>query len=531
MFSCNKVITIPQYYGTCWFNAILMAILYSQYSRKLLLHTFEKKKDKFSRIMDDIIKHNYIKTKNAIKYFKFMRPENILKYMEHSNFLIENFKKNQGYSYEMDIFLPFFIKSLGKKVLDIIIYDNNMYANFYSIIPYIEIAFHKYVKTKNIDFDLSKWDKIDEDPDYIVVNPIPMLGISTPYEKAFFNINLKDKSVLNPINLKTHNISIDGLLNFDDNIFYNNNKYILDSILLENYNDVKLNIRHAIAGITCKNDRYIYNGWMRTTDDPGNIDKINMHSLPCELMKFDWDVKKNIKFCLNNRLCKITEILDEKQVCFSFNRQDKITLIYVKDNSYKSSIDFNIPISSSLTLPSLKSNSSNYSNIYDLNVIAGIKYKIERKKRKKEQEKFKKIVKKEPKKTLEELLKEPKKKPKEPKKKLEELLKEPKKKPKEPKKKPKEPKKTLEELLKEPKKKPKESKKRLEEPKKRLEELLKEPKKKPKEPKKRLEEPNKNIKDCDKYKILNPKTNRCVSIDGKIGKLLKLKNEFNYINK
>ncbi len=34
---CRNVVTIPQYESTCWFNAILMCLLYSQQSRKLLL--------------------------------------------------------------------------------------------------------------------------------------------------------------------------------------------------------------------------------------------------------------------------------------------------------------------------------------------------------------------------------------------------------------------------------------------------------------------------------------------------------------
>ena len=36
MSQCNKVITIPQYNETCWFNSILMVCLYSQNMRKLL---------------------------------------------------------------------------------------------------------------------------------------------------------------------------------------------------------------------------------------------------------------------------------------------------------------------------------------------------------------------------------------------------------------------------------------------------------------------------------------------------------------
>jgi hypothetical protein len=67
MFSCENVITIPQTKDTNWFNCILMSIFYSQHSRKLLFHHFEDKKDKFSRIMNDIVKHNYIKSEQIQK--------------------------------------------------------------------------------------------------------------------------------------------------------------------------------------------------------------------------------------------------------------------------------------------------------------------------------------------------------------------------------------------------------------------------------------------------------------------------------
>ena len=35
---CEKVITIPQFTGTCWFNSILMVCLYSHRMRQLLLN-------------------------------------------------------------------------------------------------------------------------------------------------------------------------------------------------------------------------------------------------------------------------------------------------------------------------------------------------------------------------------------------------------------------------------------------------------------------------------------------------------------
>ena len=125
MTSCSNVITIPQYRGTCWFNSILMSIFYSQHSRKLLYHHFEGKKDKFSKIMNNIIKHIYIKKEKTIEYFKFMKPENILKYINgNTTELYKEFRISKTYSYEIEAFLPFFLKNLNKNVLDIILHND-----------------------------------------------------------------------------------------------------------------------------------------------------------------------------------------------------------------------------------------------------------------------------------------------------------------------------------------------------------------------------------------------------------------------
>jgi hypothetical protein len=53
---CDKVTTIPQFGGTCWFNAILMATIYSGESRKVLLKLSKNwdKKNKFLMIIRTI---------------------------------------------------------------------------------------------------------------------------------------------------------------------------------------------------------------------------------------------------------------------------------------------------------------------------------------------------------------------------------------------------------------------------------------------------------------------------------------------
>jgi hypothetical protein len=423
MFSCDNVITIPQYRDTCWFNAILMAIFYSQHSRKLLYNHFEGKTDKFSKIMNDIIKHNYIRTEQAIKYFEFMHPENILKYINADKTeLFKKIKTTKKYSYFVDSFLPFFIKSLDKNVLDIIIYDDNFYANLYTTIKsvvnydedksdtifsyfYDSLFSNKSKKlAKQLNFDISKFTGIDtkdvSDPDYIIVNKITIPktrhAFLSNYRNIFYKLIKSDAKLLEPLNLKTYGINIEGLLDLNDEIVHNGNKYILDSVILDNFNSVDIRQGHSIAGITCKNNRYIYNGWMRTTKDPAILNDLTKNygndKIPCELMKFNWDVKEDYAFCLNRQLCKLDnyDLSRKKDLCFSFNYTNDLTLIYVKATP-KSSVDINISPSSdhNVSLPSLKTKSSDFSELEFVNDLEKNEYIEKRKNRKEKQEKFK----------------------------------------------------------------------------------------------------------------------------------------------
>lgn len=122
-------------------------------------------------------------------------------------------------------------------------------------------------------------------------------------------------------------VNENSLSSFEDSITYNGVRYVLDSVLLTNWNKKKEKVRHVICGITCKKQRYVYNGWTRYSLD-ANIsqnDRSRYVELPCELMRFDWNVKKTSNFCLNTKLCKLPKP-DKSQVknevCFSFNKGD-----------------------------------------------------------------------------------------------------------------------------------------------------------------------------------------------------------------
>jgi hypothetical protein len=118
----------------------------------------------------------------------------------------------------------------------------------------------------------------------------------------------------------------------DDIINYNDSLYHLDSVILCNWN--KIEIVHAIAGITCKENKFVYNGWTRTSMDPSIIDNEITRNIPCELMPYDWNIKTSYNFCLSRKTCipDIMKIEGEEyndDLCFNFNKGDRI-LVYVK---------------------------------------------------------------------------------------------------------------------------------------------------------------------------------------------------------
>jgi hypothetical protein len=93
---------------------------------------------------------------------------------------------------------------------------------------------------------------------------------------------------------------------------------------------------HAIAGITCKSKKYVYNGWMRVTNDKSIHDIELTRTLPCELMPFNWNIHDSADFCINVDKCELPKIKGQRHekrtsLCFSFNKGDR-TLIYVKQN-------------------------------------------------------------------------------------------------------------------------------------------------------------------------------------------------------
>ena len=369
--NCDNVIALKQYGPTCWFNSILMALLYSDESRKLLLKKSKNwnKKIEVLNTIKYILHNKYLRTDKIFKdyeYFDKIRPEFILKELYKYNnkkFIINPDIYKSGY--KSALYIRKIYKLLGVKVLylDLDFKTKNLYYSLFNNVEVVSFDNRGISIINKIKF-FSTIIKYFKNPDVIIIN-IKENIIDNNYP-SWYKIN--DNSLFYKGN--TYN----GLKNFSTlNNEVNNNKniYVQDSVLLGNYNS---NVGgHSIAGITCKGDKYVYNGWTRTTIDPniktnsqvkdwkemlvndeywyfhipsGQIVKETDSSypnyfpaneffgkknieIPCELMKFSWDVKKNKEFCLNPKKC-ILDIMNVNDLCFSFNKGDAREVIYVK---------------------------------------------------------------------------------------------------------------------------------------------------------------------------------------------------------
>jgi hypothetical protein len=326
---CKRLVYWGQFGPTCWFNALLMVILYSQYSRDCVLNASKTWDDKMKiyKIFKHILKYKFVKSKKPekdIKFFERIKPEKILQMLHEykSNKFIFNPKKHYRSGFSPDIYIKKFYKMLNVNCLQFTRFDNNTVAyskknHMYPETVNIKNNLISYkTKIKSIDYVQRKLKTI---PDVIVVECNDSKDVINFYGGSYKNYIFKDVQIAS----------------MNNTIIFNNAHYVLDSVILSNWNHSEISKSHAIAGITCNNDRYVYNGWTRYTKDttmPQNQNTKDYLKVPCELMKFNWDVKRNHDFCINLSQCKL-DLPNKKELCFSFSKGKRL-LVYIKKPTY-----------------------------------------------------------------------------------------------------------------------------------------------------------------------------------------------------
>ena len=387
---CVNLSVIPQFSGTCWFNAILTIALYSQNVRKIMINNSKNwnKSNSFLMILKAILLKYYNQPDKVQEFFNKIKPELILLKMIKTfndkallNYFKQSLKQGNGLGFDPEFIVKFF-KYIGIKTLDIVvakrkglIYSNyNYYLNTdnefsmiynkkYGTISYYLKDIEPYLDKEKVKVKkqqiFDETSKIIEDiPDILIVKHEELLEISK--YKHFFQYHY-----LEEFNSSKYNFEVTGLNTYDDYIILNGHTYKLDAVILGDYNaDI-----HSIAGITCNYNRYVYNGWNSQSVDPALQSNLfePEQSKPCALMKYNWNLRNMEDFCLNPKTCNLDFVKDKQRLCFSFGKGNRV-LIYVRIKSdIRSNISSRNSIVSSINLSGM---SSMIKDIYDIKKLS-----------------------------------------------------------------------------------------------------------------------------------------------------------------
>lgn len=299
------------HFNSSLFNAMMMAIFYSQNSRKLLL----SQKDNLEKIYKSLINAYYTGKGNIQKILSQISPDEIL-----MKILFENDKKRRKIIEK--------IKELSSPI-KFLIWDSLFLRKFYKYlgINCVSMAYIRDGSTNkcllNFD-DIFKWTDINEDgsflPKIITVNSS---SISTPDVIIVYHSDLY-KSIENLKDISINEYKGFEMNLMDERIVFNGETYVLDSAILNN----------STVGIIDDNTKKVFNSW-----------KLSNYkvSLPCSLKTYEWDVRKDETFCFNPNECEMDlmkDIDDIGELCFNFGKGFR-TLVYIRETRV-SDIDLNV---------------------------------------------------------------------------------------------------------------------------------------------------------------------------------------------
>ena len=339
---CSRILTPKQVGPICWFMAAFVAMFYSQRSRRKLLNAskhWNTKKDLFS-LLKQVLDDKYLKTASRESADYKMFSDNTfamildLLYKENNKAFPYNPKTTSGgFNSEYYIGKLYKLLNIDYKIFDYNVSEDQLFYSYlndeFNSIEYRIVR--KIIRT--LVYENKKFKYVDEN----MVAPQVLLVIVhdnkqfTKFYKDFFT-----NTIINDGDTKKNITSL------SENIYYRGAEYNLDSVILSNWNKRKTG--HAIAGITCKKNKYVYNGWTRTSMDPQMANTGITRKIPCELMKYGWNIKKHNDFCLNTKTC-IPDILKTKKeikqtdLCFNFSKGRRILVYIQKEAGVETSIE------------------------------------------------------------------------------------------------------------------------------------------------------------------------------------------------
>ena len=339
---CSRILTPKQVGPICWFMAAFVAMFYSQRSRRKLLnvsHTWNKNKKLFillKQLLDD--KYLKVASRESDDYRKFSDDTfgevlSLLNKEDNKAFPYNPKTVYGGFNPEFYIGKLYKLLGVDYKMFDYNVSDKHLF--YYFINEELNSTEYRIEERKiNVYIHDNKTFKyVDKN---MVAPQVLMVLLRDDKETTNYNKKQFPHTLIPDGDTKTN------LTSLSENIYYRGAEYNLDSVLLANWN--KMKIGHAIAGISCKKNKFVYNGWTRTSMDPAMIDKAITRNIPCELMRYDWNIKKHNDFCLNTKTC-FPDILKRKKdtknvdLCFNFSKGKRILVYVRKDAVIETSIE------------------------------------------------------------------------------------------------------------------------------------------------------------------------------------------------
>ena len=381
---CSQVTTIPQVTGTCWFNALLMTLLYSERTRqffynnlKLSYPVAQKKlaKQKVTNMFLDILVRHYTK----VKYKELPTPEYILQELHRADpetfyFDPDKSQGHHGQKYLIQVMKYF---ELNTKVLYCIYPDfkrkgpDGIYVHFDNIVTkpsqYSRFGNWKFDRNNDMFKEFYYGSKYvgknswTNSSGKIHVGPlhqptVPLDARSLVFEKDKLDLvltgiarkaqrNWRDIEVIQ-VKIGEHSKDLkqtwdqrytDGARiwngKLQEEITLGDFTYKVDSMIMAQVSSKSdKDCRHEIAGVTCNGKRYMYSGYL--SEKPNKDSGIRS---PCSLIPFDWFNQKG-DFCLNTPDCKLSgrklynDGKADRRMCFNMHQSNR-TYLYVKEQN------------------------------------------------------------------------------------------------------------------------------------------------------------------------------------------------------
>jgi hypothetical protein len=312
----------PQYNEYSSLNSLLMSSLYSENSRNLIIKKAKSwdNSNKTKLLIKKIVNKNKQKL-DITNEISLINPDQI--FLGNMYFLkdkdnqkkfvsiLKNPNNNINYIKWIDDFIIDIYRSLGLSCLDIYkMKDEKFYINLYKYIFWKPLNDGNYEKELNINelrnFNHNDIDDISTKYDVLIIYHYDLnTSINNNLDKfSIIDNKGKTQNILSYFENQKININI------EEEIEFNNNIYILDSILLKNGDK-------SIVGFRSDNEKYVYNNFSSSFNNP------------CSIIKFDWKYD-NGEFCYNPFKCDLNDdITNIDDLCFDFKKGDK-TLIYIK---------------------------------------------------------------------------------------------------------------------------------------------------------------------------------------------------------